>query len=750
MASILQTLSRFFASPADLTKYASEIESGYWMEHLKPFISTLPNGNKFWTYVLTGEGEQALKQANAFLDLDRVVIALHAKDNAPQLYKYIGESTYASAASQSEVMKNLRKILYEVTETLIEDLSMPKKKLTAFRHAYLRLLEIFFYIDDQNGLDEEFYDQLVTEGDYTFLSDSEYVTRFSAQGIADDGKLSEKQEEKIREFIEELGDSGPELHHKMLQDMDRIFDATRLAFDQKFFEDDDVGSFMFACYLRLHDKTHKKNDQYSVFIQEFITRNELSVIESVLRAEIDENQAQCVEDILAFVDQSTGCMSIGELSAKLANELEQETNVTLHISSYGGKQIAYELFNDISSFHSLVVGCFWLTQANASDRAARLMQLSITLAPHRTLHKLSQQFRIDFGKGLFNDKSRYKSFLKTMKKLGVSEPHAQAFEVVYFQESSPKDYLWKVGKYAISVITGRSKDVDTGLRYASEKDRQKFYLDCWRLDSKSNFISADFPRVLSEYVSQSECMGDICIANAMARQGINVLIRDFDNVPRINNKIIEKSPNMIEIDLDHDKVLVLLDDGDKYSLLVDSTGGHKDLPEHSSWDWTVDVIVIKQKIEESIVVDIARKLPKYDERKLRLLAAAKQYVDGQLSYQEFYQNEGCYMDTDEFTWTGSYDNKRNHLLPLMLCESDIKKRNRVINFFWPREGLEGNDEFESLASELYLECLLKDGDIGHIDRDALEIDDLNEQYIEKFEIFKDQLIEDVMQLRKEA
>ncbi len=143
-----------------------------------PFIYSLPQGEVLWYYVLTGENREQLDATNGLLDLDHILIFHHAKKFAPELCEKMLSACYG-LSTQNELFEDLDEVLDELTDELLDD----GEHLAQRQACYLRILDIFYHLFDQQ-LPEAFYELLVKDEEKACLSQQQYQQRYPIVSIA--------------------------------------------------------------------------------------------------------------------------------------------------------------------------------------------------------------------------------------------------------------------------------------------------------------------------------------------------------------------------------------------------------------------------------------------------------------------------------------------------------------------------------------------------------------------------------------
>jgi len=736
-------ISSLFSSEEQKSIIVHNLAFYQGMSELKPFICTLPHGDELWHYVLTGEGQSELAQLNAFVDLDQILILVHAKHHARDFYKQLKRtSSFSGFIGQFELRASLKNALSQVADELLENNDISWAEEIAFKQAYLRVLDIFYYLCDEETLDDDFYQQLVIERT-ALLSNQEFFDRYSPDQYASSEVLPERLERRIDQALKQLNSSTNTIGLDDITHLDRVFDETRLAYDCSQWRAINMGSFVLASYLLCRDHKHKINDGYTKALSKFIEENFLAVLNKSIRDEQD-NIDQLVNWLTHTANGDTPAHHLDTIKASLAAKTYDASDQ----SELGSTQPCYDLFNSISRFLTLLNACYWLHATKRFPLARAVLTLSIELAPQRTLSVLSKQYREGVFTQAFANKKQLKKFLKEMLQLGLPKSQVDAFEVSYARKYDTKRYLWLMIKYTVTQEQAKRAVLDRGLLSINGDERQLFYLDVHRAERKMPFILLpELPKILAEQLRI--CAADNCnsLAGAFDAQDVK-FIEWIEEEPKRLPKPLINDPNMLVLsDMRH--VIVIIEQADNYLLIADGTDMYRDIDDYQ-WPYIGELLLFKPHVDKDKIFHALNNLPSHEQRCGLTLQYAQQYLAQKMSFKQYQHKAGPFLDIEDYSWaTQHYSNKCGHLVPFILSEIDHDRRNRLIKLFCIGDEEDNNSLLSEISRELFLEQRLIAREFDLCDRHNITLDDLTDEAYQQYEAFERQFLEQLTAMDEE-
>jgi len=738
LSSLLSTASATLSStnntnPAIVNKLSS-LEA---VLEVEPFIRELPHGEMLWLYVLTGQHKTELEALNAFVDLDHVLVMVHAKLHAPKFFKQLKQvSPYSGFFDQNEVHECLRRAMFDISDALLADKSPSRAEKKAFKHAYLRLLDIFFCICDQYTLDDEFYDQLVAESSTQCLNTKQFYTRYSLEDYGGTDSLPVRLQEKMTVIFKQLNSRTCDLGLDEIKKFDLIADETRFAYDCSSWKKFHVGSLTFASYLLYRDHQQGINDSYTKQLYQYVEDN----LEGVIQNSIQDKGAK--DPLMAWLSHAANSDSSAQVLSEIKSSLATETLGAGADSRLGNTQPCYELFDGISRYLTIIKACYWLNATGRWPMAKRVLRLSIELAPQRTIYNISKLYR-QGDAGEFESRRALKQFLKSMLAINVPQPQVSAFEVSYCQQHDSKKYIDLVADYWVGSKPDQLAIMDQGLLYVNAIERQKFYLDVHRFKRDTPYqLQHELAATLAEHLIGCAVLDHLCIAGAFNAQDRRV-IEWIEEDPGKLTKPLIKDQNMIE--LPHwPRMQVIIEQQDNYCLLADSSDMHLDVDNYQ-WPDIGDLVLFKPQVDKQLVLDKINNLPALEQRYQLIGEIAEQYIDQQITWAQYQEKVGAFVNVDDYNWVSkNYANKRNSLVPFIVSELDLSRRNRLLKIFCSSNDLESDSLFSDISFQLFLEQLLSEQTIGLVDRENSEVDDLTDQAAANYQAFSQELAQQLI------
>jgi len=506
-----RVFGRFFSSKTE--NNAATHEAGadtvpMVLKQLHPFIINLPNGEPLWNFVLTGENYIELHQHGAFVNLDSVLVILHAKHYAPDFYQHILRSCHLdSTPSQNDIQRALHKILQPLSDALLDPATTNQDKQLCF----LRVVDIFFHLFDQQDLPKKLYELLVKDEETCAISEHDYQLRFSLPSVAKPNEISSKTKQKIDEIIDDL-DSYYHADHDVYLEIKQTFEANRDAYNHLLWvhEDEEEQTLcrLIGAVLLNFDQQNDCSDGYTSALTQWVTTGLKSDVLAQFKEHCQSFPNELEQWLLAANEDD-----LPALVAKLNEQLDTETSYQGSIK-LGAKQPIYELFDSVGIFRPILATCYWLYKANQDPLAKRVITLAMALAPQATLTSMSRFYRQSMHG--FASEELQDSFLLTLSELGLSIFDQIAMRIAISINHDTPQLECLIRQY-IELDQAEREQWNLAINKLASYERDYFYLNVHRLQPS---VSTPLPTLRKAVID--ELMKVVCHQHQEAETLSNV------------------------------------------------------------------------------------------------------------------------------------------------------------------------------------------------------------------------------------
>lgn len=680
---------------------------------LAPLIVHLPAGELLWQYVLTGEHATTIKEQGILLDLDHVLVGLHAKRHAVDFFDDICAKTGGSGfPEQGDIHDFLDRILAPLAnELLTEDAYLTQKQ-----DCYLRILDIFYHLFDQTPFNDDLYEQLVEDEDTAFLSDEAYQLRFGrVEQTGDD--VSCEQVQLLRQVLDKL-ESVYWLDHRVLKQIQRLRKGARQVCDPTSWRlQSEPNEWLLAAILLHFDHQEGHVDQHSEALTTLVDEHLLSAI-------VDELSG-AVKSGATLPDGISQWLSQVDVNDKTVKELASELGPRLELDSGAGAdnqaQPRYELLRASSDFYLLLATCFWRNLAEPNELCQRVILLVLELDPQATLSFLVQFYS---GKHAgFESAALAESFYLTLQPFNIEEQDLFAFKVRFAQQNDRAAYLGLMSTY-FNFDESRQHRINQSLLRLRPINYQRFFADVQRLNPSFNFPTAnEFVDIFREIHRLGQREDEAVIASYFRPE--DVLYLDYLEYMPKDFYLPIKVSDATRMMPWPCQFAVLRVEQDHLELLVDSMNQPFD-PETGDLH-VLSVLILAEHVANEAVFSIINNLPMVTQRAETIEHLLLQYIKGEIGLKDFDHVAQHYIDPKIYGLDiEGYSRNLGHILPIILTEKDCEKRLRLISILASHPN-RGRYVLADICFEIYLDNLLANGAITFDERREIELEDLNEQ-----------------------
>ncbi|MBA5762512.1 hypothetical protein H2O73_09165 [Vibrio sp. 404] len=492
--SLLQRVfGHFFSNKATLDNETDTCTTPAALEQLRPFIIHLPNGESLWDFVLTGENYIELHQQRAFVNLDSVLVILHSKHYAPDFYQHILHACHLdSIPSQNDIQRSLHKILQPLSDALLDTTTTNNDN----QQCFIRVVDIFFHLFDQQDLPKKLYELMVKEEETRCISDHDYGLRYCLPSVAQPGAISSKTKQQIDEIIDDL-DSYYHVGHDVYVEIEKTFEANRDAYNHLLWVNEDeeeqtLCRLIGAVLLNL-DQQNNRHDDYTLALTQWVTTG----LKSDILAQFKQH-CQSVPDELEQWLLAANEDDLPALAEKLDEQLDTERSYQ-RSRELGAEQPIYELFDSVGIFRPILATCYWLYKASQDPFAKHIIQLAMRLAPQATLSSLSR-FYLESMSGFASEGLR-NSFFQSLSDLGISLFEQTAFNIAVSINHDATQLEHLIRQY-IELDEEEREQWNLAINKLACYERDYFYLNAYRLQpTLSTPLAALRKAVLNELMS---------------------------------------------------------------------------------------------------------------------------------------------------------------------------------------------------------------------------------------------------------
>lgn len=727
--SLFQRVVTGFASlfkGANKLEGLAEFECPPALNQMKPFIENLANGSLLWQYVLTGKGKAELVQRQALVDLDHVLFLPHAKQFAPEFYHKVLEGlSVTTLTEQNEVQQYIARALFDLIEQLLEAEHNRANK----QACCVRVFELLYYLFDQQPWPDEVQQLLVEDEDTACLDQYEYDLLFTEAEPQVDG-IPPLLQQHILELLDQLQD-----YHfacqRQWQKINKLFSRNRQAFDPNNWSGTEPTSkLLLASILLYQDKQAKIKDNATEALERLVDELLMPQVIKLISEDLafDTRLPTGFTHWLQDSDEKVDLAAIAQLRQVLASDIGLDADRTID-----SPQPHYQLFSHISDFQPVLASCYWLQLASPRPLTAKVVAMSLAIAPQASLSCFAHLQLKTFGK-FPNEQDKKQTFARFWQ-LGVDDYDALTFDIRVTQPFDSKRYKRLVRKYARCSQAKRER-WDKALAKATPSTRDYFYLDVYRLANKVVTPLLSYrTEMLQELIANSMYCDEELVTAALEPE--QVLFSDhIEFLPEcyhlpltLHQEPIRLKPELefaVFIATEDTLALVAHSDVDKFTPSQGVQAQHYII-------LSADTDMAKLKHLLSHCLD-------YQSRKQALTEAMQAFVQGQLSYQQYQAQVGYYSDTKQ------YDLRMKHyckysprILPQLLAEPDKSCQLRLIKLLCSHRS-RGKRVFKDIAEQMFFDDCLQQGsaDFAQL-HEGLEVEQLTDDWIETWHQFKHQL-----------
>ncbi|ERB64204.1 hypothetical protein G3U99_25490 (plasmid) [Vibrio coralliilyticus OCN008] len=471
------------------------------LQSLSPFIVHLPQGEALWHYVLTGEFNAPMPLETCLRDLDSVLVIVHAKRHSPDFYRHLLRTChYDSVPPQHAILRSLADVLRPLYQGL---LSAPHDGHR--QQCFLRVLDIFFHLFDQQDLPKAWREILVKDDDTACLSAFEFERRYTQPCDAPDNGIGPRTKRNIDHIIDSL-DNFFACDHEDYQEIERVFGSNRHAFNHQLWQRDEEEQqtrcrLIGAMLLSLDHETGQFDD-YTDALLKWVSDGLHQDVHQEIRRHCTR-ESEHLSSWLLHGHQEGFAALVDELSSTLNHEMARDVHATLGVA-----QPKYDLFSSVGAFRPMLATCYWLYKANQDAFAKRVILLSMALAPQATIASMSRLYR-DAFRG-FAAAALRRPFFAPLHDMGISDADLSAFQISLAVQYDESELEGLIHRYAAYDQDERNR-WNVAINKLASYERDYFYLNVHRLHPQLSTPLRDFrPMVVRELMS------------AVAKDGVDI------------------------------------------------------------------------------------------------------------------------------------------------------------------------------------------------------------------------------------
>ncbi|MFC3680216.1 hypothetical protein [Bacterioplanoides pacificum] len=454
------------------------------LELLAPFIWHLPGGEALWCYLLSGEGLEQLQQQNILLDLDQVLIFAHAHQVAPAFYQHLCEQL-SGVSDQIELAEDLDEVLQHAAEALLED-----SDDEADQQLFLRLLDIFYHLLDQQPLSQTLYEMLVEDDDTACLTAAQYHQRFGGDETPEEGVISSNQQAKLQRLMKSLK-RFYSADYDQLKMLLALREENRAVADlSQWWVDDTPQALLLAALMCWCDYDEDIYDDYSKALFKRVDGSLANLAEETLERYTENGQPLPAEFRPYLYSEE-------QLLEPLAEKLSQQLELEGYQSQRDFNQPAYDALSATSKFLPVLAAAWYRVFSDEECQALRLVKLFLKLAPQATLSCASRLVRDGF-RG-FADDGRKRGFYFALHSARPEAGDLYAFKMRLAKKEANDDEYWQLLDSYLAADEAQRAQWDQGIQRLYWPAAQAFYLDVYLKDAQFRSPLPDlWPQALAE------------------------------------------------------------------------------------------------------------------------------------------------------------------------------------------------------------------------------------------------------------
>lgn len=669
------------------------------LEMIKPFITTLPNGPALWQFVLNGEGEDKLQRANAFIDLDHILLLPHAHQHAPAFFEHILSLIERDfLPDQHDLQADFFSIMAELSDELLASNRQTAQKQVC----YLRILDIFYHIFDQQPWPTKFFAQLV-ENEKTACLDSEaYQRRFTQPHEQSIDSVPAKLKQDIFELLDELEDYSGVYHEQWLE-IERCFDTNRQAVHPDNWPETEMGGrLLLASVLLYKDKQANIEDNNTHGLRKLLNDHLLDQVVEKIRDALSDD-CQLPETFENWLNSEQACIdesAIQQLSLSLADDIGLDSSRTKQTA-----QPHSQLFGDVSDFQSILASCFWFQLAEPSHKLNKVTTAALQIAPQATLSCFTRLFAEQFGEITLLPTLK-SQMLRDLTQVGVAQFDLKVFEVRLSQNHNLKCYTSLLSQYA-HTSPSEQMQWDEALAKITPFRRDMFYLDVFRLFPSFTTPLCTFKdEMLTELIRATLYSDADFIGTQFDKEDVLfcdhiMLLGDEFNLP------IKQHEQLTELDCETG-FAVFVNHGKYLSLIVKPKSAVFE-PDGSELIGVHAYVILTPKANLDKLSRLVSDFKTLQQRSSDLLQGMQHYLSGACSFQEYQTKYSHFSDTKQYDVNiEHYTRYRAEILPQILAEPNETLQLRLIKLLCSHKA-RGSRVLEGIAEQLFFDyCLAHD------------------------------------------
>ena len=706
---------------------------------VQPFVKALPNGKALWNYVLTGQGKEKLDKDNAFVDLDRVIFLVHASKFAPEFYhNVLIRQPYDSIPDQRDLHEYFDRVIIDLIEELLESDTDRRAKQACF----LRLLDIFYHIFDQQTWSEEIYEIVVENEDSACLTEAEFKARYSPAQTVSPDTVSAEAQQSIMELLDDLEDYFF-CSSSQWREIEKLFADNRLAINPEHWQGtEDSSRLLLASILLYKDKQARVDDNNTQALRELIDELLLPQILEQIESELRHDQS-LPEDFVAWL-KSDDADIYSACIERFQAMLEGDSRASSPDQELQG-QVHTDLFDHTSDFLPVLASCYWLQLSEPNLLTQKIIAMALSMAPQATLSCFTHLQMKFFGS--FSDDKQQRKTLRNLKKVGSDAYDLLTFEVRLTQSHDIPSYEKLVKKYA-KLKKEKQQLWDRALAKIMPATRDYFYLDVYRIAPKvATPLLALRPNMLDGLIRATIHYEDDFIKAMFNRNELlfsdrrEYLSKKYDLPIVVENEVVKTKLGFrfAWFILENEKLkLIAISDDKDYD-------AEEKLLNYASYAANFYAIFSDEVERESLIAKI-QSFADYEGRKEVLKQGMLDFFSGKLTFQQYQTEFGHYSSCKDYDiYIKDYGKHYARILPQILAEPDEQVKLRFVKLLSSHK-TRGKQVLRKIAEHMFFDHYLTNGSADFEMRHdpELEVEDLTEDWIERWQDFHKELEQKVM------
>ena len=502
---------------AYLARDARKYELNYGTEILKPLILAMPQGERLWCYIESGE------QRDALAALEEIALMPLAKAHAPEMAAHLDDMLHRFEYNNQGIAEEIDDVLrlvsgdlltdhfgeectFELADNLTTTLTVTPDSqvslLEARQQQYLRVIDVFYRALGKREF-SEYMMTLLSEGEGALLTRQEYYRRYSqlpAPEVLEQSETDPVLAQEVQYIFCKFSDRDEILYKKHFNLVGSVLRGSRDLCHPRHWPKADMGFLALASYQLYRDFNERIGDEISKSLLAYLTEHQVwdKAVSKILKHANKEGDFHSLDDkglseadvarIRAYFTANNPEDDQASIMALLEPQLHRDDccRGQLYLNKYSEQQKGYLLFSDHDDdFQRFTLIAYWLRQLPFlySVHADRLWQFIIALAPVRVARNILRAYSDDSWSIEFNNVLEGIEIQEQLEKAGIDAGVLMAYEMSREFYNNERYLHWlelysEISSTATGMFAGidrkKAEAMHQGLQYINERIKVDF------------------------------------------------------------------------------------------------------------------------------------------------------------------------------------------------------------------------------------------------------------------------------------